>query len=800
VALVLLLDAGGPQLHVDGRAEHLDRAGLEAAPARAAAVGAAPAPAGAGPLATPVPHRPQPTVAYRPDLLLQAPLPSAVLVDAEGFTAFSLDGHPVRLDAHRVGLLSLLVVPRRGASLGPDAQPGNPLLATEASRDAALAELCRAGLVGTETSVPYRSSWEQGRTATRRIHPRTRTLVRQQAEVLDALPARGDRVPVFGVERGAPTRPPLALGLLFAAARAHRGGALEDRYRFVPDWTVRPGSLRRCLADGPAVFLFSDYVWSRHENLELSARVKELSPESLVVHGGPDVPKFPGDRERWFADHPSVDVAVHGEGEVALAEVLEALDGRLDADRAVLADVAGITYRPAPGAEPVTTAERPRLADLDVLPSPYLTGLFDPWKRASLLVTIETNRGCPYGCTFCDWGSATASRIRKFDLDRVFAEIDWAADAEAPMLYVADANFGIFERDVAIAAHIARRKAERGFPERVMVSYAKNTVKHLEPIVRILAEARLDVNGNMSVQSFDPEVLRITKRRNLDDAQFDTLAARFRDAQMPMLSDLMIGLPGATRASTLADLQGLVDHEVNANVHPTQLLPNAPMNEPSYRERWAIEADEHGVVRATASYSRDDRAWMDEAVAAFAAAEIYGILRQVLRWVAARTGEREVDVLEALRTRATADPAAHPLLAYVLTRFLETTTPPGPWSLLLDEVEAVVAARWGLDADDPEWQAVRTLQVHVLPDRGRAFPDRVELAHDVPAWLADRARSRRGGPAPGPLSTYPPAVVEVTDPHDTCGRIGAGHPLTDYHSFELAWPMARHVAYRWAPD
>ena len=25
---------------------------------------------------------------------------------------------------------------------------------------------------------------------------------------------------------------------------------------------------------------------------------------------------------------------------------------------------------------------------------------------------IETNRGCPYGCTFCDWGSATRSRIQ----------------------------------------------------------------------------------------------------------------------------------------------------------------------------------------------------------------------------------------------------------------------------------------------------------------------------------------------------------------------------------------------------
>ena len=46
------------------------------------------------------------------------------------------------------------------------------------------------------------------------------------------------------------------------------------------------------------------------------------------------------------------------------------------------------------------------------------------------MAILETNRGCPYGCTFCDWGSATLSRIRKFDLDRVFAELEWCAQHE----------------------------------------------------------------------------------------------------------------------------------------------------------------------------------------------------------------------------------------------------------------------------------------------------------------------------------------------------------------------------------
>ena len=68
--------------------------------------------------------------------------------------------------------------------------------------------------------------------------------------------------------------------------------------------------------------------------------------------------------------------------------------------------------------------------DLDVLPSPHLTGVFDHIVKNNsnykFHMTLETNRGCPYQCTFCDWGSLTYNKIKKFDIDRVFAEIEWA--------------------------------------------------------------------------------------------------------------------------------------------------------------------------------------------------------------------------------------------------------------------------------------------------------------------------------------------------------------------------------------
>lgn len=753
------------------------------------------------PSATPVPAAPRAPVTYRPDLLLQALLPQAVFATPDGFVVHGAgQGDGVVLDAHQVGLLSCFVVPTKGASLEASRQPGNPLLADPDERDRALADLCERGVIDEQVAVPYRTSWDQGKASTRRVHHRTRTLVRQQAEHLAARPPRAGRVPVLPVERSAKNHPPLALGMLLAAAEVHQGGALAERYDLVPDWQVRPSSVRRAVADGPGVFLFSNYTWSSPGNRTISAKVKELSPTSLVVHGGPDTPKFPGDRERYFADHPSVDVIVHGEGEVTLPEVLAALDGRLGGDLEALADVPGITFRPGPGAEPITTAERERVADLDSLPSPYLAGLFDAWKQAAVMVTIESNRGCPYGCTFCDWGSATNSRIRKFDLDRVFAEIEWAAAAEVPIVMIADANFGIFERDVEIVRRIAELKESCGFPERMLTNYAKNTVKHLEPIVQILSDAQLDVNGIMSVQSFDEDVLRITKRKNLKSSEFDRLAARFRANQMPMLSDVMLGLPGSNLDTTRSDLQGIMEHEVNANIHATQLLPNSPMNEPSYRAEWQIEVDEHARLVSTSSYSAEDRLEMDRIVGGFHAAETYGVLRIVVRWLGQRLDVREIDALESLRLGALEDPGRYPLLAWLLTRFLDSTTPPGPWWLLMEEVGRFIDDEWSIALDDPEWRTVRTLQTHVLPDHGRAFPDVVELPHDAVTWLRDLIEHRKTGEPTPPLSAYGPTTVTIDDPHGTCATLGTRRTMTDHHSFELAWPGARHIVHRWSPD
>src|SRR5262249_9666072 len=146
----------------------------------------------------------------------------------------------------------------------------------------------------------------------------------------------------------------------------------------------------------------------------------------------------------FFRTYSSVDIAARGEGETVLADLLSAIAEPLAAKRTwvpAVAQVLGITFR-AERDHVVRNGEGSRIRDLDTIPSPYLSGFFDrigrhDWK----FVVQETNRGCPYGCTFCDWGSATLQKIYQFSLERVQDEIRWFAKNHIGDIVNADANF-----------------------------------------------------------------------------------------------------------------------------------------------------------------------------------------------------------------------------------------------------------------------------------------------------------------------------------------------------------------------
>lgn len=597
---------------------------------------------------------------------------------------------------------------------------------------------------------------------------------------------------------------PAGVGMVVAYAREFEGGRLQEAYDFRTDWVWSderlPGFTRE-----PAIYLFSNYLWSHERCIEVSRRVKELSPGSITVHGGPDTPKYEADGEAYLAAHPHVDVIVRGEGELSATETLAALAGVVgvpEPDLSVLAGVEGITYRD--GERVVRNPDRDRIADMNTLPSPFLNGLYDVYAEADIAATLETNRGCPYSCSFCDWGSSTNSRVRQFDIGRVYAELDWCSKMGVSAVAVADANFGMFKRDVEIVEHLAELRRTSGYPHSFGVSFAKNTVKHLQHIIRLLADVGILAQGVLALQTMDEVTLGAIHRSNIKTERYDQLADEMRRAHLPLMVELMMGLPGQTVDSLADDIQQCIDRELPTRINHTTLLVNSPMNHPDYlAEHRIVTAQPIGpgmmaTVISTSSFGVEDFAAMEKLRLDSLLYENYGALRLVSRFVRQETGMREIDFYRYVRSGTEVRPEARPALTALAALGASMMTAPFSWALVMDELRELLVDELGVE-DGPALASVLRTQRAQLPAHGRRYPEVVELDRDVVTWHDSLVAAKTQGHATdwtevvARLRDHGPGTITVDDVDDTVTKtIGMASELSAYGAnWELDSPLSR---------
>ena len=323
------------------------------------------------------------------------------------------------------------------------------------------------------------------------------------------------------------------------------------------------------------IVAFSTYVWNRNYNFTLAQKIKEINPNVFIVFGGPEPPIT---NSNIFLDiMPFCDVVVRGEGEYIFASLLEKYIKNEDYsnDTGLLINQNGVCKNNGAGE---------RINELDSVPSPYLSGVFDkilPLEKEWNAV-IETNRGCPYKCTFCDWGSLTYSKVKKFNLTRVFHEIEWMSQNKIGYMDVADANFGIFiERDNMIVDKLIEVQSNNGYPYRTGWSWAKNQQSEVVGIAKKLIKSGHFNNGlTISLQSMDENTLKTIKRSNMGINKINEIFAECRKDGVPLNVELILGLPGETLQTWENTMYGVfeVGQHDSVEVWQAQILENAEMN------------------------------------------------------------------------------------------------------------------------------------------------------------------------------------------------------------------------------
>ena len=379
--------------------------------------------------------------------------------------------------------------------------------------------------------------------------------------------------------------PPLAAGLLAATVR--RTPDLEGIDLRVLAMRRAPDQAAAALADGELAGI-SLYTWNARYALEVARLAKALRPELRIVAGGPSVPRREPERAAFLDRYSWVDALVLGEGERTFVDVVRATRAGQP-----LAGIAGVVARNG-GAGPLRQRlEGDAFAEIG---SPYLDGTFDELVASGEIPAIaaavlETNRGCPFACTFCDWGQAIHSRVHELPSTRIEQELAWIARRQVPYLYLVDANFGIRPRDVDITRSIGRLAREHGAPQFVYFHLTKNATEKNLRTVEILHEHGVGTQVALSMQDFEPEVLLAIRRENIRAADALALRERCHAQGLPTMNELLLGLPAQTGESLRRSVvQAITPYPGDSFfLYLLRVLDNAELAEPAYRARYGLE-------------------------------------------------------------------------------------------------------------------------------------------------------------------------------------------------------------------
>lgn len=221
---------------------------------------------------------------------------------------------------------------------------------------------------------------------------------------------------------------------------------LKDIY--LPIWNEVRESIR---AFNPSVVGISAKSQNFRSAIIVARIAKEINPNITVIIGGPH-PTMVGEQALY---DPEVDVAVIGEGELTLVDILHALESSGN-----LESIPGLIFRR--GDNIVRTTPRPYIKDLDQLPLPieYAEEVLKDFEKypAFTLGKIFAIRGCPNQCAFCGSAKIWSRNVRFRSAQNVVDEIRLLMDRGVTHVHFEDDSFGVKQRYIQELCQLIEEK------------------------------------------------------------------------------------------------------------------------------------------------------------------------------------------------------------------------------------------------------------------------------------------------------------------------------------------------------
>lgn len=330
------------------------------------------------------------------------------------------------------------------------------------------------------------------------------------------------------------------------------------------------------------------YVWSDPLILAVTKALRRRARVRIIL-GGPQISYAPPGIARSY---PDADVFVRGFAEAAICELVE------DPARP---RVAGVVYRG--GFDHGHQAQ----LEFGATPSPWLEGVVAVEPGGFL--RWETQRGCPYRCSFCQHREAgnTPPRFQTNE-SRIAAEIQLFADREVGEVAVLDPVFNsAIAGDRDRATRILARFGAAGFRGRLSLQCRPE----LTDADFLDACANLDTQLEFGLQTTERAEWGPIRRGNkleLVDAALRGCQSRGIDHQV----SLIFGLPGQTLASFERSVEWCLSRRVPViKAFPLMLLRGTELER--QRDRWGLRETDTPLPVVCASNSFSEQDWLQMA-------------------------------------------------------------------------------------------------------------------------------------------------------------------------------------------
>ncbi|MBF0397168.1 MAG: cobalamin-dependent protein [Desulfobacterales bacterium] len=346
----------------------------------------------------------------------------------------------------------------------------------------------------------------------------------------------------------------------------------------------------------PNIIGMSNYAWNSDLNFQICKYVKDHYKNVTVVIGGPSIRTLPSEIENFLKNHQYIDAYAMFEGEQPFADIIRHVlecGSFLKNEKSNLENVAYLTKDGQ-----FKLSLNTNFQSLGKYNSPYLNGMLDTFLSQELIPLFETNRGCPYNCIYCTWGIASLKKVRQFPIDRIYAEFDYVAKnfPHLPIWILADANFGIFPRDVEIARKIHEIQTQNLSLKKIISYDAKNKTKYLREIGNILRAGKSDNDlskTNMicrAVQHLSPKILKNIKRHNIPLKDLDSEIKWYHHNGIEVRTDILYALSGESLKEAIEALKMCFKLKFDLiNETQTLMLPGSELETSEYRQKYGLK-------------------------------------------------------------------------------------------------------------------------------------------------------------------------------------------------------------------